>query len=194
MAGLGTSFNPNEVEPDKGGGNFVLAPEGPGEYEITESDVKPTKNGKGLVASFVFVGIGDDNKGAKLFKFINVQNESAQAQAIGQGELSALCRAADFTSELNDTNQLHYRPLWLEVKHEQRMKKGLSGKYDDPAFNDDGSPQMTAVVKRFLFEGCDDGAAKSDSPPASKPAAASAPPKQPEQKPATGARRPWDKK
>lgn len=191
MAGLGTAFNPTDVAPDSGGGSFVLAPEGPGEYEIQESDVKSTSKGDGLVASFVFVGIGVDNKGAKIFFNANVQNPSAQAQAIGQAQLSALCRACDFLEELNDTNQLHFRPLWLEVKHVQQMKKGASGKYDQPQFNDDGSPRMRAEVKRFLYEGCDDAPTPA-SPPASKPAA-SAPPKQPAPA-ATGAKRPWDKK
>lgn len=191
MAGLGTAFNPTEVAPDQGGGSFVLAPEGPGEYEVTESDVKPTSKGTGLVASFVLVGIGTDNKGAKIFFNCNVQNESAQAQAIGQAQLSAMCKACDFVDELSDTNQLHFRPMWIDVKHVQQMKKGASGKYDDPQFNDDGSPRMRAEVKRFLFDGCDEAPVKSD-PPAAKPAA-SAPPKQPPAA-ATGAKRPWDKK
>jgi len=190
MASLGQSFDPNSVAPDTGAGGG-LHPAGVFEVEITESDVKPTSNGKGMILKFVAEGTGnpnapEDNKGKKIYGNINVQHESAQAQAIGQGQLSALCAAVGFTSALEDSEQLHYQPFWVEVKHEQRMGKDAAGKYTVPQFFDDGSPKMNAEIKRYIFG----DEAGQPQPPAQKaaPQAAPAPAQTAQAAPAAGGR------
>lgn len=197
MAGFGTSFDPNTT-PDTGNGGGGLHPAGIFEFEITESDVKATSSGTGTLMSFTAVGTGhgdapEDNKGHKCWGNINVTNGNAQAQAIGQAQLAALAAACGLNiGDLQDTEQLHYRPFWAEVVHKPRMGKGPSGKYDQPQFNDDGSPKMQAEFKRFMFDGMEE-LAKS-APPASKPAAQTPPPAQAAQAAAGGARRPWASK
>lgn len=192
MAGFGTSFDPNTT-PDTGASGGVH-PEGIFEFEITESDVKPTSKGTGQIMAFTAVGTGngdapEDNKGKKVWGNINVVNDNAQAQAIGQAQLAALCKACGLEiGDLTDSEQLHYRPFWAEVVQKQRMGKDAQGKYTVPQFNDDGSPKMGAEFKRFMFEGMEEVAQKS--PPASKPAAQPAPAAAPAPAPAAG-RRPW---
>lgn len=191
MAGFGTSFDPNTT-PSTGAG-AGLHPEGIFEFEITESDVKPTSKGTGQMMSFTAVGTGstdapEDNKGKRVWGNINVVNDNAQAQAIGQAQLAALAAACCLNiGDLQDSEQLHYRPFWAEVIHKPQMSK--ESNYKSPAFNEDGSPKLRAEFKRFMFEGMEEAAQKS--PPANKPAATPAP--TPAPAPAVGSR-PWAKK
>lgn len=171
MAQLGTAFDPNSVEPDKGGGGG-LHPAGNFEFEIQESDVKANSNGSGQVLKFTAVGIGDENKGLKIFENLNIVHTSAQAQAIGQAQLSALCRAMDFTDELTDSEQLHYRPFWAEIVHEQQIDFKTKAKL----FHDDGNPKMRAVVKKYLFEDGEAPTQPAATPPAEKQAPKAPPP------------------
>lgn len=190
MASLNMDFDPNAVEPDKGGGG--LHPEGDFQFEIEDSDVTATSNGKGQVLKLTLVGVGDDNKGLRVWDNINLLHESAQAQAIGQAKLSALCRACDFVEQLTDSEQLHYRPFWARIKHEQQIDFKTKAKLYHP----DGSPKLRAVVTRYLF---DDGEAPAQSaPPAGKPQpqAANNNAAPPQQATGTGgaASRPWLKR
>jgi hypothetical protein len=197
MAGLGTAFDPNAVKPDTGNGGGVH-PAGIFEFEIQESDVGATSKGTGTILKFTAVGTGhheapSDNRGLKVWANINIANENAQAQAIGQGQLSALCRSMGFAEELEDSEQLHYQPFWAEVVHKPRMKKNpATNKYDIPDTNDDGSPKISAEFKRFMFEGMEEGATPAASPPAAK-REPTPPPAQPATAPAGAKKRPWDK-
>lgn len=182
MASLGIQFDPNSVAPSTGGSGG-LHPAGDFEFEFTESEVKPTSKGNGQIMTFVLVNVGnpeDSSAGAangqKVYASINVVNESAQAQKIGQEQLSALCASAEFVEQLTDSEQLHYKRLWARVVHKPQMSKE-SG-YKSPAFHDDGTPKMRAEVQRYLF-GDDEAApaapATKAAPQAAPPAAAAAP-------------------
>lgn len=186
MASLGQSFNHNDVEPSTGGGGG-LHPEGDFSFEITESDVTASSNGRGMILKLTLQGIDAENKGLKVWKNINIQHENAQAQSIGQGELSALCKAIGLDGELQDSEQLHFKPFGARVVHEQQKTKE-SG-YKSPAFNADGSPKLRAEVKRFLFGEVEDFV------PSQKPAAQTAP--APQQQPASQVAAParaWQRK
>jgi hypothetical protein len=181
MAGIGALDHDVPVNNNSGGGGFTLLAEDDYELEIIESDVKANGTGKGQNANFKVQVVSGPHKGTSFYSDItSIQHESAQAQAIGQGQLKALCCAAgvDFTS-LTDTEQLHYRPFWAHV-------------IQDTYFSKKHQKDMTNnKISKFLWEGMPEDDAPR--PPAEK-AAASEPPKQPEpEKPATG-RRPWDKK
>jgi hypothetical protein len=192
MASLGMTFDPNTVDPSTGGGDFKLLPVGPAELEIRESEVKPNSKGTGTVAAFVAYHTGLDYpecRDQKVFININLTNESAQAQAIGQGEFSALCAAIGETGTVEDTEQLHFRPFYAELKHETAMDKATG--YKQPLMKKDGSgPLLNAVVKRFLFE--DGDAPSAPQPPANKPAAQ--PQTQPQQQAVSGGGRSWQRK
>lgn len=186
MAALGTSFDPNSVAPSTGGSGG-LHPAGDFEFEFTESEVKATSKGNGQIMTFVLVNVGNAEdsalgaaKGQKVYGNINVLHESAQAQKIGQEQLSALCAAADFTDTLVDSEQLHYRRLWCRIVHKPMMSK--ESNYKSPAYNNDGSPKMKAEVQRYLFGDVDD----APTAPAAKAAPVNAPPPAPPAPAATG--------
>lgn len=178
MAGIGQLNHDVEVN-NGGGGGFTLLVEDDYELEIVESDVKANSKGTGQNADFKFQVVSGPHKGATFFSSItSIQHESAQAQAIGQGQLKALCQATDldFTS-LTDTEQLHFRPLWAHVIQDTYYS---TKKQQDVTVN---------RIGKFLWEGMPESDAAA--PPAEKKPA-TPPPAKPEEKPAAG-RRPWQK-
>lgn len=193
MASLGLTIDPNTIAPSTGGGDFKMIPEGPNEFEIRESEVKPNSKGTGTMMSCVAYHTGTDNpevKDQKLFININLTHTSAQTQQIGQSEFSALCAAIGETGLVEDSEQLHFRPFWADIKHAPAMDKATG--YTKPLMKKDGSgPLMNAEVKRFLFE---DGEAPAvpENKPAPQQVAPPAPPQQ--QQAASGGTRSWQRK
>lgn len=178
------------VAPSTGGGGGLI-PVGEHEFEIRVSDVKSNSKGTGEIAAFEVFHTGRDMpdlKDKRVFVNINLTHTSAQAQAIGQGEFSALKAAIGHEGDVEDTEQLHYKPFYARVKHEQakNWKKG-----GELMFKDNGDPLMNAVISAFLFEGCDDKPAAND-PPANKPAPQTQ--QQAAPAPAAGATRTWRSK
>jgi len=182
MAGLGQLNQDVEVNNGGGGGNFTLLPEDDYQLEIIESDVKANSKGTGQNLDFKVQVVDGPYKGNTFFAGItSIQHDSAQAQAIGQGQLKALCCAADFDfAELSDSEQLHYRPLFAHVIQETYTAK--SGKYA-------GQERTVNRISKYLWEGMpEDEAPAASNPPASKPA-----PAKPAAVPAATGRRPWQK-
>lgn len=180
MAQLGQAFDPNSVAPSTGGGG-PLHPAGDFQFEVQESDVKPNSKGTGQVMSGVLVNLGNAedesqgaDKGKKVYFSINVAHENAQTQTIGQGELSAMCAAAELVETLTDSNQLHYRPLWARIGHEAMMSK--ESNFKSPMIGDDGKPKMKAVVLRYLFGDAEAAPATPATKAAATPAPATAAP------------------
>ena len=124
MAQLGTNFDPSSAPP--GDSSFDLLPNGWQPMHAIESDVNPTKDGTGTIVAFTFEIIEGAFKGRRIWKRMNVQNKSAEAQAIGQRELADLCRALGLPS-MTDTSQAHNKPLLGKI--------GLE-KSKDPAYED----------------------------------------------------------
>ena len=60
---------------------------------IIESNMKPTKSGKGQYLELTFQILEGDFKGRKVWARLNLDNPSAQTVKIARGELSAISRA-----------------------------------------------------------------------------------------------------
>lgn len=181
MAGLGQLNHDVEVN-NGGGGDFKLLPEDDYQLEITESEVKASSTGKGQNLSGKVQVVDGPHKGAWFyFSVNNIQHESAQSQAIGQGQLKALCLSADFDfADLHDSEQLHYRPFYAHVIQDTYTPK--NGK-------NAGKAVTNNKIGKFLWDGMpeDDKA----TPPATKQEPATPPAQPPANKPA--GRRPWEK-
>lgn len=158
-------FDANAVEPDEGR-DFAPLPAGPYEVEITNSEVKDTKNGNGCFLALELTVIGPTNAGRKVWQNITLRNTNAQAEQIGQAQLSALCRSVGILV-LNDSDQLFQKML--------RVRLGI-----EPA---SGSYQARNKVTAWETMGT-----PTTAPAAARPAANSAP--------ATAAKAPppWAKK
>lgn len=104
-------FNAEAVAPSMGNEPF---PKGDYIVAIVESEMKDTKAGTGKYIAFTMQLLEGSYKGRKLWINCNVKNPNPKAEQIGQGELSAICRAC---GRLNLTNlsQLHNIPFKVRV-------------------------------------------------------------------------------
>jgi hypothetical protein len=129
MANLGTTLDTDQIEPGMNG--FEPIPAGVYPAYIVESEVTHTKNGKGMLLKLTWEIIEGEYEHRKTFQQINYQHESAQAQAIGQGQIKAICNAIGFTGLLEDSEVLHFKPVLLRVGIEKGKAKDGGGNYDD---------------------------------------------------------------
>lgn len=110
MADL-SGFDANEHEvPD-----FEPLPNGDYEVVITESEMKPTKDGGGEYLAVTFEVLEGDHKGRRLWHNLNLKNKSDKAVQIAKGQLSAICKAVGVLKP-RDSSMLHDIPLIVRVK------------------------------------------------------------------------------
>lgn len=113
-------FNARDVDPAKN--VYQCAPAGK-EYKLIVSkvDFRPTKSGDGAGLNLQIEIVDGDHIGKKIFSWLNVEHKSEKAQQIGQGELSALCRAVNVL-DLTDPIQLLDIPFYgdLGIKQDQK--------------------------------------------------------------------------
>jgi hypothetical protein len=116
------SFNAANVAPQES-----IAPIPAGVYlaHITDSDVAQTKSG-GEMIKLTFQVLQGPFANRKVFANINTRNPNADAERIGQSQLSALCHAVGVIN-LQDTAQLHQRPVMIRVT----IRKDDTGQYGD---------------------------------------------------------------
>ena len=149
MSNLGnfdpTTVDPNQVPPFPDG-NYCL--------QAIESEIKPTSKGTGTMLNLILEVIEGEYKGRRVYEGINIQNNSAAAQQIGQKQLSALCHACGHLKAVTDSNELHYKPFWATIG----TKIDDSGKY-----------KPKNVVKKYLFENGNVPAGAAPATPAIPP-------------------------
>lgn len=119
MANL-NGFNATEVEPTS---NFEPLPAGKYLAAITDSEMKPTKNGSGNYLQLTFTIIDGQYKNRVLWARLNLNNPNATAVKIAQSELSAICRATG-VMQPRDSVELHNLPLVIVVKLKKREDTG----------------------------------------------------------------------
>lgn len=109
MAAL--NFDPRTVAPEA-----PRAPIPAGVYlaHIIESDVVRTQAG-GEMLKLTFEVLDGQFKGRRVWSQINTRNTSAEAERIGQSQLSALCHAINHLAPLTDSAVLHMKPLKVRV-------------------------------------------------------------------------------
>jgi hypothetical protein len=142
MASLSTifqgGFDANAVEPDAGR-DFELMPAGAYEAEISNAEVKDTKTGTGCYLSLELTILGPSHAGRKVWANITLKNANAQAESIGQAQLSSLCRAVGL-QVLSDSDQLFQRILRIRLKVTP-AKGDYPAKNDVSAYEAMGTPQ-----------------------------------------------------
>ena len=119
MANL-NGFNANEVEPTA---SFEAIPAGKYPAVITDSEMKPTKNGQGSYLQLTFTILEGQHKGRVLWARLNLANPNQTAVKIAQSELSAVCRAVGVMTP-RDSVELHNIPLLITVKVKKRDDTG----------------------------------------------------------------------
>ncbi|MBE0559116.1 MAG: DUF669 domain-containing protein, partial [Proteobacteria bacterium] len=86
---------------------------------ISDSGMKPTKNGSGSFLELTFQVIDGPYKNRLLWSRLNLDNPNKQAVEIARAQLSALCRAVG-VMQPKDSLELHNLPLQITVKCKKR--------------------------------------------------------------------------
>ena len=115
MANL-NGFNANEVDPSA---SFEAIPAGKYLAAITDSEMKPTKNGGGSYLQLTFTILEGEFKGRVLWARLNLENPNATAVRIALSDLSSICRAVG-VMQPHDSSELHNIPLLITVKVKKR--------------------------------------------------------------------------
>lgn len=119
MASL-NGFNASQVEPAQ---NLEPIPAGKYLAVITESEMKPTKNGSGQYLQLTFQVLDGPCKGRLVWSRLNLHNSNATTVQIAQQELSSICRAVGVLTP-SDSVELHNIPLVVTVKLKKRDDTG----------------------------------------------------------------------
>ena len=144
MANL-NGFNATEVEPTS---SFEPIPAGKYLAAITESEMKPTKNGSGSYLQMTFTIIEGEFKNRVLWARLNLNNPNATAVKIARSELSAVCHAVG-VMQPRDSVELHNLPLVITVKLKKREDTGeLTNEIKgyEPKAVSTGQPQQAPVT------------------------------------------------
>lgn len=112
MANLGGTFDANQVEPNA---PYEVIPEGEYRIQITNSSMENTKDNTGQYLKLELEIMEGQQAGRKLFDRLNLVNRNQQAMEIAQRTLSAICHAVGVLT-VNDSEQLHMRPMLAKVK------------------------------------------------------------------------------
>lgn len=136
MAALGKRFDATQHDTTQS--DYSELPNGIYRIEIEASEVKQTANGKGTILKVTNTVIApEDFAGRKLFNNYNIENESAQAQEIGQKQFASLCRAIG-VSDVEDSEDLHFKAYTVRVALGRPSK--------------DGQYPARAEIRRYFFE------------------------------------------
>ena len=112
MSGNLSGFNAADVEP-----NSAFAPLPAGEYQaiISQSEMKPTKNGLGKYLELKLQILNGQHQNRTLFDRLNLVNQNDVAVQIAKGTLSSICRAVGVL-EPDDSLELHNKAMCIVVK------------------------------------------------------------------------------
>lgn len=122
-------------------GDRQLWPKGKYRVVIATSEQKASKSGQGQIVIFGLKAMDGTLQGSTLSHNINFLHSNAEAQRIGQQELSSICHATKILQPEAWT-QLHGRPFTVDVDQEFMPDKDNAG---NPLKDDKG----TAVGKTY---------------------------------------------
>lgn len=142
MAYLGQAFDANNVDP---AADFEPIPDGEYLAMIIDSDICDTKSGTGQYLKVTHQIIDGPFNGRYIFANLNIVNQNATAQQIGQAQLSSICHATGVLHAIQDSAELHNKPMVIKVKYVPE-KDGYRAKNEISAWKAaEGIPQQTAA-------------------------------------------------
>lgn len=120
-------FNPQQVPASTR--DYDPLPAGVYTMQIVNSDMRTTKSGDGQYLYLEFDVMGPTHTGRKFFDRLNLFNNNPKTVEIANRQLADICRAVNILA-LNDSEELHFKPLQVKIKITQSR---------------DGSPQNSAT-------------------------------------------------
>jgi hypothetical protein len=111
MANLG-DFDASRVDPAT---PFEPLPPGKYKVQITQSEMRPTKDGSGSYLWLELDVLEGEHAGRKLFDRLNLNNSNPQTVEIAQRTLSSICYAVG-RLKVSDSSDLHLIPMTVDVR------------------------------------------------------------------------------
>jgi hypothetical protein len=172
------NFDANTVQPKT---DFAALPAGDYLVMITDSEMKPTKTGRGQYLELSLQVIDGPMTNRLLWDRLTLVHDNAKTVEIAQRQLSAICHAVGVL-QVTDSAQLHNIPLKVRVKYiedQQYGPKNEIGGYK-PANAPSGQPAQSApaATQAPAWKTAPAQAAAPQqhaAPPPSKPAATTPP-------------------
>ena len=113
MAGLGYTFDANDVEPSA---PIEVLPPGKYEAQIVKSEIRESKkNTDNTYLWLEFSILSGDHTNKKVWTNLNLWNSNTTAAEIANKDMSAICRAIG-RMQIQDTEELHFLPMMIDVK------------------------------------------------------------------------------
>ena len=137
------SFNAAEVSTES---QFSPVPNGDYPVIITESEMKPTKNGAGQYLQLVLEVIEGPYKGRKVWERLNLVNSNQTAVEIAQRSLSQICHAVGHL-QLQDSVELHNKPMMAKIVVRQQDGYDDTNEVKEYSAYPGGAPAPTAAPK-----------------------------------------------
>jgi hypothetical protein len=131
MPSIAGNYNP-DAEPSA---DYTPLPAGEYTLEIVESEYKATQSGTGMVLGCKAQIVGGDYDGRPFYLNYDLENQNDIAVEIGQRDFAGLRRATGVV-ELDDSEQLHWRPFRVKIGVQPHKKTG----------------ELQNVVKQYLFD------------------------------------------
>lgn len=167
MAVLGKAFDASQHEDMNSG--FEPLPKGDYVSVVKESDIKVTAKKTGKFIKLKFEVISGEFKGRFFWNNINFINPNDMTEEIAAKELGTLCRACGIRGPLQDTKQLHGKPIIVSLKITPANKDYPPGNAptgyvsavqgggsSDPAGGESGAPWDGGEAKKGTPPGDDD--------------------------------------
>lgn len=97
-----------------------------GDYEaiVTESEVKPTKDGTGQYLALTIEIQSGQFQGRRLWDRLNLQNRNQKAVEIAQRQMAQLCHAINVL-QVQNPQQLHGKPFVVKVTAKNDPERGM---------------------------------------------------------------------
>lgn len=115
----GNGFDANSVQPSA---PMEILPPGKYVVQIVESEMADTRAGNGQMLKLTFEVMYGEHERRKLWANLNLINPNPTAVEIAQRDLSAICHAVG-KLQVNDSEELHFKPLMLTVAVQTIDKK-----------------------------------------------------------------------
>lgn len=149
MAELGYQFDGASVEDTS-----AVMPEHECLAQVVESEVAATKNGTGQILKLTWELVDGQFAKRKVWQNINIVNQNATAQDIGQRDLKRITEAMGL-GPISNSEALHFKPIAVKVAIEAgkggyddrnivKVKKQASGGVPSPAPAAGGAPQASS--------------------------------------------------
>lgn len=141
MVALPQTYNTADL-PDTGG-SMPLIPAGQYQAVIVHSELKPTSKGDGQYLALKVLLTQGQYANTEFVERLNIINPNPQAVEIAYKTLARISEALGMQQTPGDSNQLHNRPLMVEIATEAGT--AYTGKDGQPAMGKDKS-----IIKKYL--------------------------------------------